>query len=161
MAHLPGQTRHDREQTLKQFAYAEEFARRQKHRKVWVKVAALALFALSVLPAIWAVLTKDWKVRLFWFIPAALGLLALKRLLRYSKGSPHCPHCQQDITNCCAGFCHACGLALHTIPCERCGRDPNWTAGLQDMGLRYPIIHCPGCGVRLNTNFYRYERDTD
>src|SRR5947207_8618172 len=83
---------------LREFEYAQEFARRQQHRKTWVIVAALGLFAVCVLPAIWAIVTRDWKVRLFWFIPAAIGFSALKGLRRFSKGSPDCPHCQQNIT---------------------------------------------------------------
>src|SRR5262249_46820209 len=147
--------------TQNPLAHAEEFSRRQKHRKGWVYAAGFGLFAAIVAAALWGIFSSDWKARLLWFVPAAIGLFLLKRLLLASKGSPQCPSCRQDITNCGAGFCHACGQAIQTVPCQRCGADPNWTAGFQSVGLRQPIRHCPGCGAYLNTDFYRHELDPD
>src|SRR6266852_4791332 len=141
---------------LTRLAYAEEFSRRQKHRSGRVKAAAVVLFAVAVVPAVWAIFTRDWRAGLFWLVPAGLGLVLLQWLLFYSKGSPRCPHCSQDITNCCATYCHVCGEALKTRACPRCGLDQSWTAGFQSIGLREPILYCPGCGVYLNSTFYRY-----
>src|SRR2546423_612022 len=141
--------------------YAQQFATRQRHRKVWVKAIALVLFAFVLVPAVWAIFSRDWRVRLFWLIPAALGLASLKMLLLYSKGSPYCPNCCLDITDCPAAFCHLCGEPLKGRVCNRCGADPSWTAGFQDLGLRQSILYCPACGVYLNTTFYRYERQND
>jgi hypothetical protein len=146
---------------LARLAYAEEFSRRQRHRKGWVKAAAVALFAVAVVPAVWATFTRDWRVGLFWLVPAGLGLVLLQWLLRYSKGSPSCPHCHEDITNCHAAYCQLCGEALKTGICARCGVDQSWTAGFHSLALREPIRYCPGCGVYLNTTFYRYEHDRD
>ena len=152
----------DRAQTaLAKLAYAEEFSRRQRHRKGWVRAAAVVLFAVAAVPAAWAMFTRDWRVGLFWLVPAGLGLALLKGLLLYSKGSPRCPHCQQDITNCGAAYCQLCGEVLKAGVCARCGLDHTWTAGFQSMSLREPILYCPGCGVYLNTTFYRYEQEGD
>jgi hypothetical protein len=146
---------------LARFAYAEEFARRQNHRKGWAKAAAMVLFAVAVMPAVWAIFSSDWRVRLFWILPAGLGLVLLRWLRLYSKGSPRCPHCCQDITDCGAAYCHLCGEAAKGAVCARCGADESWTAGFQSVGLRQPILYCPGCGVYLNSTFYRYEQETD
>ena len=141
--------------------YAQQFASRQRHRKTWVIATAVALFALAVVPAVWAMFTRDWRVALFWMVPAGLGILLLKGLLRYSKGTPHCPNCQQNVTDCPAVFCHLCGATLKTRVCDHCGADPTWTAGFQDIGLRQHITFCPGCGVYLSTPFYRFEDQPD
>src|SRR4051794_37495378 len=101
---------------------------------MWVNAVGFGLFTISIVPAVWAVLTGDWKPRLLWFVPALVGLSCLRGLRLYSKGSPNCPHCQRDITNCAAAFCHSCGQTLRASPCERCGADPNWTAGFQAFG---------------------------
>jgi hypothetical protein len=148
-----------RQAALASLAYAQEFARRQKHRKGWLTAAALLLFAASVAPAVWAISTRDWRVGVFWLVPAGLGLALLQWLLFYAKGSPTCPHCHQNITNCGAAYCHSCGQPLKGSPCARCGLDESWTAGFHSLGVRHPILHCPGCGVYLNSTFYRYEQE--
>jgi hypothetical protein len=141
-------------------AYAQQVSTRQKRRKAWVYAAGIPLFVLLI-AAVWAAFSGDWRGRLLWLLPAAIALASLKWLRSYSKGCPNCPCCHNDITNCPAAFCHACGQPLSGVPCERCGADPNWTAAFQDIGLRQPIRHCPGCGVYLNTQFYRHELDPD
>ena len=146
---------------LARFSYAEEFAKRQQHHKAWVKAAASLLFALAVVPAVWALFSRNWMVRLGWIVPAGLGFVLLRALLLYSKGSPSCPHCRDDITNCSAAYCHGCGELLKQGLCPRCGLDRTWTAAFQPMTLREPILYCPGCGVYLNSTYYRYERDSD
>ena len=146
---------------LAKFSFAEEFAKRQRHRKGWVKAAAGLLFVLVVIPAVWAIFSRSWVVRLGWIIPAGLGLVLLRMLMLFSKGSYRCPQCREDITNCTAVYCHGCGQVLEARLCKRCGVDRTWTAAFDAMPLRDPILYCPGCGVYLNSPFYRGERDSD
>jgi len=129
-----------------------------QHRRWWFWVLAGVLFGFAVLPAIWAIFGKGSLIRLLWILPAGLALTLLRWLARYSKGSPNCPHCREDITSCNATHCYVCGEKLDHGRCSRCGLDTTWTAGFETAGLvRQPIVFCPGCGVRLNSAFYRFE----
>src|SRR5207244_9227097 len=98
------------------------------------------LFALAIVPAVSALFSRNWMVRLGLIVPAGLGFVLLRALLLYSKGSPSCPHCRDDITNCSPVFCHGCGEALNQRRCPRCSLDPTWTAAFQPMTLREPIV---------------------
>jgi len=94
---------------LARYACAEEFSKRQRQRKIWIKAAGGLLFGMVIVPTVWGAFSKDWRVRVLWFVPAGLGFLLLRALLVYSKGSPSCPHCHEDVTNCFAKHCHVCG----------------------------------------------------
>jgi hypothetical protein len=142
-------------EVLVRASYAEQFSRRR--RKPWVWIAAILLFALAVGPVIWAFFGKSSLPRIFWFIPSCIGLFLLRALLHYSKGSGICPQCHEDITSCLAAHCYACGEKLVGARCARCGTDSSWAAGFGSGVIRQQIRYCPGCGVFLNSNFYRDE----
>jgi len=144
---------------LTRLSYPEEFSKRR--RRPWVWVAALLLFALAVGPPLWAFLDRNSLFRTFWFIPSCIGLLLLRSLLLYSKGSVICPQCREDITTCFAAHCYACGEKLGQGRCAKCGLDSTWAAGFKPSVVREKIRYCPGCGVFLNSNFYRYEGQGD
>jgi hypothetical protein len=115
------------------------------------------LLALTVGPPVWAYFAKGSLIRIFWFIPSGVGLVLLTGLLQYTKGSPICPQCHEDVTSCFAAHCQACGEKLARGRCARCGLDTTLAAGFSTGLIRQHIRHCPGCGVFLNTNFYRDE----
>jgi hypothetical protein len=142
-------------EALTRFSYADESSKRR--RKPWVWVAAILLFALAVGPPIWAFLAKNSLLRIFWFIPSCFGLVLLRWLLLYTKGSSLCPQCHEDITSCLAAYCYGCGEKLGQGRCGRCGLDTTLAAGFSGGVIREPIRYCPGCGVFLNSSFYRDE----
>jgi hypothetical protein len=144
---------------LEKFAFSEVFSKRQRHRNRWGKMIAIILFAVAAAPAAWAIFSKDWRVRAFWFIPAGFGLFLLKWLSLYSKGSPCCPNCHQDVTNCRAVYCHFCGEFRKARACSRCGTEQDGALDSSVMISQKRILYCPGCGVLLNTLFYRYEAE--
>jgi hypothetical protein len=140
---------------LTRLSHAEGFSKRR--RRPWVWVTAIVLFALAVGPAIWAFFARGSLIRIFWFIPSCIGLLLLRALLLYCKGSAICPQCHEDITSCLAAFCHGCGEKLNQGRCGKCGLDTTWAAGFNQGLVREKIRYCPGCGVFLNSHFRRYE----
>jgi len=145
---------------LSRIGAAQEFARRQSFHKRWVVVAGLVSFCVALSPMVWAIAGRDWRPLPLLLLPAVLALMFLRALKRYAKGSPACPNCRQDVTNCAARFCHLCGRELRTSVCAHCGADPTWTAEFQPIGRQHqPILFCAGCGVYLNSPFYRFENE--
>lgn len=142
-------------EAVTRLSYAEEFSKRG--RKPWVWIAAILLVALAVGPPVWAFFAKGSLIRIFWFIPSCIGLLLLRGLLLYSKGPARCPQCHEDFTSCLAAYCYGCGEKLNQGRCGKCGLDTTWAGGLSQSPIRQKIRFCPGCGILLNTNFYRYE----
>jgi hypothetical protein len=136
-------------------SYAEVYSRRR--RKPWVWITAILLFVLAIGPPIWAYFINESLLRIFWFIPSCIGLLLLRALLLYSKGSAICPQCHEDVTSCLAAYCYTCGEKLVGARCARCGTDNSWAAGFGSGVIRQQIRYCPACGVFLNSSFYRDE----
>lgn len=150
-----------RAQPSDKFAFSEVFSKRQRHQNRWVKIIAIVLFVVAAVPAVWAIFSKDWRVRLFWFVPAVFGLFLLRCLNLWSKGSPCCPNCRQDVTNCRAMYCHFCGEFHKARACPRCGTEEGGKLDSPVIIIQKPILYCPGCGVFLNTSFYRHEAECD
>jgi hypothetical protein len=140
---------------LMRFSHAQEFSKR--HRKPWVWIVAVLLFALVVGPPIWAFFNKDSLLRILWIIPSSIGAFLLSALLLYAKGPARCPQCREDFTSCLASYCYGCGEKLNQRRCPKCGSDSSWAAGFNHGLVRQKIRFCPGCGVLVNSNFYRYE----
>jgi ankyrin repeat protein len=132
---------------------AEAFRRRDRP-DFWVYVAAYLVVACGL-----ALLAQ----RLGGLPPLAIlpagGLLALFCLAAWRRASPICPSCKQNIRTCVASCCHVCGRPLAGRACQHCAVDHS-VLGLflpyASAGNSRSIIHCPGCGVYLDSRVRRW-----
>ncbi|MGA2557695.1 MAG: ankyrin repeat domain-containing protein [Verrucomicrobiota bacterium] len=142
------------EWVLQQVSWAEEFKNRKRPA---FKFYVLGYSLVFLAPA-FVIL----RLELFPSSAVAcltLALMAISCYRAWNRASPICPNCKRNITLCHADYCHVCGEILRNRRCQLCAVDNSWTGHLRPFGSagnsRW-IVHCPGCGVFLDTRVSRW-----
>jgi hypothetical protein len=126
-------------------------------KPIWFWVLVILCFGAVIVSACEAI--RGGVDSINWLVLACVAGGILKALDKYSKGSPICPNCKNDITTCRPDFCHNCGQPLVGLRCEACAVDWNWIAKMakssEITGNNSEITYCPGCGALVESEHHR------
>lgn len=85
-----------------------------------------------------------------------IGLIvSINQIACRNQLPPYCPGCGANVTTVSVMYCFRCGKPVRDGRCGRCNVDESWSA-LYPFRPAGPIVHCPNCGISLNSNFYRW-----
>jgi predicted amidophosphoribosyltransferase len=88
-----------------------------------------------------------------------VAMFALFCWAAWHRASPICPNCRRNIRTCPAAYCQVCGAPLNRKRCDQCCVDESFGGLLfsyANIGNLRWIVHCPGCGVLLETKTRRW-----
>ncbi len=139
------------EELLARISCASEFKARPRPA-FWLYVIGYGILLLAV-----AFLTVHVTLLPPATLPIAVGVFVLACWRSWTRASPICPQCHQNIRLCAASYCHVCGQPLRSNRCAACGVGETWLSFFQPYlggGFRW-ITYCPGCGVLLEARMRR------
>lgn len=143
--------RQQQEEAIRRLECAAQFRDRKRH-PFWffLLISALGL-VLPVVLLFW----HPGGINTLWIWPACGACALLAAYYAWLHASPICPNCKKNIIWARATHCHTCGDPLALAHCKCRPTKRSWFfSPLINTETR--IIHCPCCGVWLNTHCYRF-----